>query len=61
LASSVELRRRQLEHDIQEYIKLRQAELREYEQEVLLHVYLVVYFACRWGAETGNRKQESGR
>lgn len=34
LAHSVELRRQQLEHDIQDYIKLKQNELRHYEQEV---------------------------
>lgn len=34
LACSVELRRQQLEQDIQDYIKRRQDELREYEQEV---------------------------
>lgn len=34
LAKSVELRRQQLERDIAEYVKLRQEELRSYEQEV---------------------------
>jgi hypothetical protein len=34
LARSVELRRQQLEKDIQDYIKHRQDELRAYEQEV---------------------------
>jgi hypothetical protein len=34
LACSVELRRQQLEQDIQDYIKRRQDELRQYEQEV---------------------------
>ena len=34
LARSVELRRQQLEHDVQAYIKRKQDELRKYEQEV---------------------------
>jgi hypothetical protein len=34
LACSVELRRQQLEQDIQDYILRRQDELRKYEQEV---------------------------
>jgi hypothetical protein len=34
LTSSVELRRQQLEHDIDVYIQARQEELRSYEQEV---------------------------
>ncbi|KAH4216448.1 hypothetical protein HBI70_219830 [Parastagonospora nodorum] len=37
LAASVELRRQQLERDIAEYVKLRQDELRSYEQELLAH------------------------
>lgn len=36
LAHSVELRRQQLEDDIQRYIRARQQELRAYEQEVPL-------------------------
>jgi hypothetical protein len=34
LARSVELRRQQLENDIQAYIRTKQDELREHEQEV---------------------------
>ncbi|KAH7065972.1 hypothetical protein BKA63DRAFT_168215 [Paraphoma chrysanthemicola] len=37
LARSVELRRQQLEHDIQDYIRHRQDDLRSYEQELLAH------------------------
>jgi len=35
LARNVELRRQQLEQDIQQYIRVKQDELRQHEQEVL--------------------------
>jgi hypothetical protein len=60
LARSVELRRLQLETDIQDYIKQRQAELRSYEQEVRIHLYAMPSraFGC---AETENPEADLHR